>query len=824
MNSYINELKLKQKLHRVAAISVISLLILCAFAYATFRVLSYVYQTSSNEQFESTLKEYAITMKRRALEEQSALRTLASFTKSGDDLIASFNSTDSGNLHFEVVGFWNTDGTCRQISLNGSKVDGHYKNLPPQMKLAISTAWLGNPTVTSPYYSPTIGQNLITYVNPVFNNEGKVIGALSGAIAQKSFNQTLDQLSIINQGVDSVLCTSSGLVFSYGVNEHLTPNIKNMLEYQGFDSLALDRLRASLVSSMPHTIDTHIDGKKYRLNITPLGFSDWYLVTLISNEVSRGPYFNALILLIVSLCIIFLVCSFIAIYLFISMKNSYKTQLRIAHYDPITNSYNYPKFLLEFDMLDYRSGSNHVYAVVSLNIHDFSYIEDLLGESQTNDLLCAIAKVLGKQNNNDVLIFCHHEVDQFFLILNCAKPDEVDAKVRNIINQCVHEITTNITSFPVVMYAGVAFTYSDLTPERIVARAEFAKKQIIKTYTHAVRFYDENAYKKEAFLHNIEKSMRNALENEEFKLFLQPKIDLSTGKIYAAEALVRWISDSDVIVYPNDFIPLFEQNGFCAELDLYMFDKACAHIRYYIDHNIEPIYYSINQTKLLIFQKGYTQKLQSILQKYAIPPKYIVIEVLEDLAIHNVEELNMHLKSLKDTGLSIALDDFGSGYSSLNIVAGLDIDEIKFDREFLMVNEHTKLEKNQMILRVLSKLSKEMGIRTVVEGVERREDVEFLQGIDCDIAQGYYYDRPIPVDVFDKKYMMDRPLLDSTAAEIKQLENTLVERGVQIYTAATTAAINAAKAAVEAAKAAEEAAAAQAKAEAEAEAKANEGK
>lgn len=808
MISYINELKLKQKLRRVAAISVISLILLCAFAYAAFHVLSYVYQASNNDQLEATIKEYAITMKRQAVEEQQALRTLASFTKSADDLVSSYNSSsNSSNLPFEIVGFWNTDGTCKQISLTGVKTDSHYNNLPPQMKLAVSTAWLGTPTVTSPYFSPTIGQNMITYVNPVFDDQGKVIGALSGAVSQKSFDKSLDQLSITNEGVDSILCTSSGLVFSYGVNELLDNDLKNILDYKGFDRLALDRLKVSLVSSTAHAIDTSINGVKYRLNITPLGFSDWYLATLVTNELSSGPYYNALILLIISLCIIFLVCCFIAIYLFISMKHSYKTQLRIAHYDPVTNSYNYPKFLLEFDQLDYRNNSGHTYAVVSLNIHDFSYIEDMLGENQTNDLLCAISKVLSRQPSNEVLIFCHHEVDQFFFILNITKQDEIDAKVHDIMEQSVKEITANITAFPVVMYAGIAFTYPDLPPERIVARAEFAKKQIIKTYTHAVRFYDENSYKKEAFLHNIEQSMRAALSNREFKLFLQPKIDVKSGKIYAAEALVRWISDSDVIVYPNDFIPLFEQNGFCSELDLYMFDQVCAHIRYYIDHNIEPIYYSINQTKLLIFQKGYTQKLKEILQKYAIPPKYIVVEVLEDLATHNVEDLNMHLQELKGLGLSIALDDFGSGYSSLNIVAGLDIDEIKFDREFLMVEEPEQIKKNHMILRVLSKLAKELGIRTVVEGVERHEDVEFLKSIDCDIAQGYYYDRPIPVDAFDKKYMQNRPLKDATAAEIKQLENTLVANGVAIVTAATTAAAAAATAAAQAAAAADAAAA-----------------
>ncbi len=453
------------------------------------------------------------------------------------------------------------------------------------------------------------------------------------------------------------------------------------------------------------------------------------------------------------------------------MKSSYKTQLLIAHYDPVTDAYNYQKFLLEFRNIDYRTNTDSTYSVVSLNIHDFNYIEDMLGELQTDELLRIIANTLKEQDS--ILMFCHHELDQFFMILRLREQKEIDAEIRRIMNLCVSRINVEVSTIPIVMYAGVAFTYPDLTPDKIVSRAEFAKKQITKTYTHAVRFYDENAYKKEAFLHSIEKSMRDALIKEEFKLFLQPKIDLATGKVYAAEALVRWISDSDVIVYPNDFIPLFEQNGFCTELDLYMFDKACAHIRYYMDNGIEPIYYSINQTKLLIFQKGYTAKLKAIIDKYQIPPKYLVIEVLEDLATHNVNELNNRINELKSLGLSIALDDFGSGYSSLNIVAGLDIDEIKFDREFLLAEDPEQIKKNHMILRVLSKLAKELGIRTVVEGVERHEDVEFLKSIDCDLAQGYYYDRPIPVDAFDKKYMFpgtpledkSEPSKDSPAAK-----------------------------------------------------------
>ena len=752
MVSYISEIKLKQGLRKVTAITLISLILLSLFAFATVKVVTYVYTSTNNSELETAINEYAITIKRKAQGEMRALRTLAMFTTKSDDITKTYSAVGTENIPFDVVGFWNLDGSCEQVSISGANTDSHYSKLPPQVKIAISSAWLGNSAVSAPYYSPTIAADMITYVAPVHASSGQVIGALSGAVSQRSFDATLQQLSLVNQGIDTFLCNASGFIFSTGVNGIIDSDLTNISDFIGFDEITSEKIRSGLLSSKTVQIETKLNQKSYLITLTPLGFSDWYLGSLSNNEFSESPYFKSLIVLMISLFVIFTICAFIAIYLFISMKSSYKTQLLIAHYDPITDAYNYQKFLLEFRNIDYRNNTDSTYSVVSLNIHDFNYIEDMLGELQTDELLRIIANVLKKQDS--VLIFCHHELDQFFLILRIREQQAVDLEVRRIMELCAAQINAEVSTIPIVMYAGVAFTYPDLTPDKIVSRAEFAKKQITKTYTHAVRFYDENAYKKEAFLHSIEKSMRDALINEEFKLFLQPKIDLATGKIYAAEALVRWISDSDVIVYPNDFIPLFEQNGFCTELDLYMFDKVCAHIRYYLDNGIEPIYFSINQTKLLIFQKGYTDKLRAIINKHKIPPKYLVIEVLEDLATHNVNELNNRINELKTLGLSIALDDFGSGYSSLNIVAGLDIDEIKFDREFLLAEDPEQIKKNHMILRVLSKLTKELGIRTVVEGVERNEDVEFLKTIDCDLAQGYYYDRPIPVDAFDQKYMI----------------------------------------------------------------------
>ena len=166
-----------------------------SFAIATFKIVSYVYTSSNAAQLEATVTEYGTNLKRKAQSELRTLRTMAMFTKSGADLISSYSKVGHDNVPFEVVGFWYLDGSCEQVSLTGVKTDSSYSNLPPQVKLAVSSAWLGHSTVSAPYYSPTIGDEMVTYVAPVFSNEGKVIGALSGAVSQASFDKTLEQLA-----------------------------------------------------------------------------------------------------------------------------------------------------------------------------------------------------------------------------------------------------------------------------------------------------------------------------------------------------------------------------------------------------------------------------------------------------------------------------------------------------------------------------------------------------------------------------------------------------------------------------------------------------
>ena len=306
--------------------------------------------------------------------------------------------------------------------------------------------------------------------------------------------------------------------------------------------------------------------------------------------------------------------------------------------------------------------------------------------------------------------------------------------------------------------------------------AEYYEENGLDTLSHArtaryeilydfARFYDAErceAYKQlltlDFYLRENAKSRPlfagdERISKEEFRLFLQPKRDLASGEIASAEALVRWIREDGSVIFPDQFIPLFELNGFCAQLDLYMVAQVCRKLRQWEDEGRRPISVSVNQSKLLFYQSDYVERLCQITEHYNIPRSRITLEILEGLAAESIGELNKTIMLLKNLGFKISLDDFGSGYSSLNLLTRMGIDEVKLDRGFLEQEVFRESESQAVLMKHIVNLARDLSITTVVEGVETAENEAFIRSIGVDYGQGYYYSRPIPSDEFAEKYL-----------------------------------------------------------------------
>lgn len=292
--------------------------------------------------------------------------------------------------------------------------------------------------------------------------------------------------------------------------------------------------------------------------------------------------------------------------------------------------------------------------------------------------------------------------------------------------------------------------------EQMMTHVMFALEKARETHQNNVWFFDTRLHEKERMDNYVEGHMYQALDDEEFRLHLQLKKDLKNGHTAGAEALVRWIRGDGTTIYPDQFIPVFEENGFCTKLDMYMVEKVCLCIRDWIDRGLEPIPVSVNQSKAVLYQTDYVQKLCGVIEKYRIPEKYITLEILEGAALENAEDFNRTLCILRKKGFRISLDDFGSGYSSLNTLGSLQIDELKLDRGFLNDIADGKDSKSKIIMEQVVELSKKLNIQTVVEGVETEENDRMIREWGCDLGQGYYYARPISAEEFTERYIKER--------------------------------------------------------------------
>ncbi len=277
--------------------------------------------------------------------------------------------------------------------------------------------------------------------------------------------------------------------------------------------------------------------------------------------------------------------------------------------------------------------------------------------------------------------------------------------------------------------------------------ANLAMKTIKGNYLNTYAFYDGKLRERILEEKKIENQMHDALLQGQFTLYLQPKVHIPTSRIIGSEGLVRWIHPVEGIMPPDRFIPLFEKNGFIIRLDEYIWEQACITLRRWIDHGLTPTPISVNMSRMHIHDPRLREKLVDLVKRYGLPPHLLELELTESAFLENESGLFESMKDLQRYGFQFSMDDFGSGYSSLNMLKSMPVDFIKIDRGFL--NEVVATDRGKTVIRFSISLAKEMNIRVIAEGVENEEQAAFLLEAGCSYAQGYFYSRPLPVQAFE---------------------------------------------------------------------------
>lgn len=381
------------------------------------------------------------------------------------------------------------------------------------------------------------------------------------------------------------------------------------------------------------------------------------------------------------------------------------------------------------------------YAIIDFDINFFERFNSLYGHEAGDELLKHIAQVLKAKSGKDKL-FARIEADHFVCLTRCANETEAVALVQKF----DREIRPLKSGLSVLISYGI-YRIEDNSEHVSVLRdrAIAAKRTVKGSYEQYIGIYDKQLHRRQMEDSELVGQMDKALKDGEFVPYFQPKYDTYTERIVGAEALVRWNRRVGEVTPPDRFIRLFEEKGLITKLDWYMFEMVCRQLAMLSEMEIEPVPISVNFSRAHLYEANFVKKLQEISDYYGISPELLEIEMTESMFFDDPAELYRMVAELHDVGFKISIDDFGSGYSSLNMLKDDCFDIIKLDKAFM---DQSTSKWGRIIIRGILRLAHELGMETLAEGVTNREQLEFLKDSGCDLIQGYYFSKPVNADSF----------------------------------------------------------------------------
>lgn len=396
------------------------------------------------------------------------------------------------------------------------------------------------------------------------------------------------------------------------------------------------------------------------------------------------------------------------------------------------------------------------YIMASFDIDSFKVINDQYGTEKGDMVLKHVADCLEHYMALLEGICCRVTADNFAVLY----PSE--AMSSEVLAECRQEIATpeclgRSISIRIGRYV---VTDPSISASAMYDRATVAEVSVRGRYDVYIAQYDESMLARMLREQEIVNEMNSALSEEQFEIWLQPQFNHSSGALIGAEALVRWRHPRKGLVSPGEFIPVFERNGFVYELDKYVWDRTCRCLRRWLDEGLNPLPVSVNISRYDLFREELLDSITGMIAKYGLPTELLRLEITESAFAGASDRIIDMVEILKGQGFTVEIDDFGSGYSSLNTLKDVPADILKLDMRFLESGRNS--ERGGNILESIVRMAKWLGMPVIAEGVETIEQAEFLKSIGCHYIQGYLYARPMPVEdyeAFVKDYDKEREML-----------------------------------------------------------------
>ena len=726
----------------------ICVLILLAGSLLTVS-LNHVQQEGINNRIQNEVEKYREDLLQKIRVDFQTIYTLSAFLEFNGGLDRenfSRGLLESNNHNsFVRMGYFNRNGTgIRVTSGRDIETDVSLKETGKGIQRIIRKAWEGEAAFSGVFYDEELKKEVIGYGVPVYR-EGQIIGALAATEEADALKEVLtNDVLFGGNGFIQLIDSQGNYVLSYEVDSIFSGDYFSRKEKK--------KLKTILKEEGSGFASVRYEGENYRIFIEPLGIQNWSLLGVEATNAANKLTNQMILISRIVFALVLIAVLFLVFYGYWLLKKKNRELIRYAYYDPLTGAYNAEKFQQELEGI---MKGNQDWALAGLNIRQFKFINEIFGRNQADNLLCHAVRVLEK-NMEAGESFCRNSSDMFLVLLKDGSQEELKKRIWKIMEEISGFSSNWSRNYEIQMYCGISrFTMGEKkdTATMQITHTMFALEKARSLPRNSIWFYDLELHQEEILQNYVETHMNQALEAGEFKMYLQPKFNLQTGDLAGAEALVRWIPEDGKVIYPGQFIPIFENNGFCASLDMYMTEQVCRQLRQWQTEGVPLLPISVNQSKILFYEADYVERMEKLIRKYQIPAGWITLEILEGLAMENIDKLNQVIVSLKKIGFRISMDDFGSGYSSLNTLGNLRIDELKLDKGFLQELEGADYKRQKIIIKHIIDLSKSLKISTVAEGIETEENRRMVRDLGCDLGQGYYYCRPVSAGEFNQKYM-----------------------------------------------------------------------
>lgn len=651
----------------------------------------------------------------------------------------------------EQQGYWNyqnimlVDENGLAYDAFGNKValrsDEYLTSVIVEKKRAMSTSQLID------------GEDCIVFAIPVKDMviDGVSIHALAASYDLKTFSSIVNMDAFNGNGYAHIIQRNGNIVVRSS-SKKATPTGYNVLNSIGKADIASDKdivkVKKEIANGSRGQIEFTLNGTSEFMVYEPLETLQWCLLTFVPTAIVSAKSSMLLNITLLLCGIITLSFSLLLVYILVSFYRHKKKLEQIAYIDPVTGGYTIQRFYnIAEEILRHKTTKQ--YALVYTNIEKFKLLNDKFGRQSCNSILMEMSTdIHSKLQENECI--GRLSADNFCILIEYKGEEELLSRLDSwyLLSSQENEAATWIS---LVIDFGIYIINEELLIPNMVDRAKLALQgnshELHGKYHYS--FYNEKIRQQLLREKQLEDMMETSLAEREFKLYLQPKFDTQKEEICGAEALVRWVSKSEGMIYPDEFIMLFEKNGFVIKMDAMIFEEVCKTLRAWIDQGLDPYVVSVNCSRNHLMSPNFIKKYRDLVDKYNIPPKLIEIELTENLVFENVEFLIKMIDEIHNAGFSCSMDDFGSGYSSLNLIQEIPVDTLKIDKIFFH-KEEKDLKRTKSVVGSIITMARELSMKTVAEGVEDINQVNMLKELGCDYIQGFYFAKPMPLRDFEK--------------------------------------------------------------------------